>query len=301
MMKYDVIIVGGSYAGLSAAMQLVRARKRTLVIDTGLPRNRFAKASHGFFGRDGQAPYTILNQAAQQLRAYPTLEMVQGDVFTARKIDDGFVAALSDGRQEHATRLILATGLRDELPDIPGLQERWGVTVLHCPYRHGFEFADRNLGVLASHPLSAPQATLIADWGPTTYFTQGVFEPDAEQTSRLNARGVKIERTPIAELLGKGLELDAVKLSDGRMVILNAIFITPKAKMASSLAEVLGCVLDDGPLGAYIRVDDWKQTTVAGVYAAGDITTFIHNATVASASGVLSGVSVHQSLVAVNS
>ena len=297
-MSYDAIIVGGSFAGLSAAMQLARARRRVLVIDAGLPRNRFAKASHGFLGQDGKPPHDILREATRQLRAYPTFELVQGEALTARKAEGGFTVALADGREERADRLVLATGLKDELPPIPGMQERWGVTVLHCPYCHGYEVGDRALGVLANQPQSAHQATLIPDWGPTTYFTQGVFEPDEEQAARLAARGVRIERTPIVELLGKAPGLEAVKLSDGRIVPLGAVFTAPRTSMASSLAEQLGCAFEEGPTGPYLRVDDWKATTVPGVYAAGDAASPMHNATLASAAGVMAGIGAHQSLVA---
>ena len=294
---YDAIVVGGSYAGLSAAMQLARARRRVLVVDAGLPRNRFAAAAHGFLGQDGRPPSDILADAARQLRAYPTVELLAGEALAARAAGDGgFAVTLAAGPEARARRLVLATGLADELPPIPGMPERWGVTVLHCPYCHGYEVAGRPLGVVANHPMSAHQAALIPDWGPTTYFTQGAFEPDAAQAARLAARGVVIERTPVVELLGAAPALDAVRLADGRVVPLGAVFTAPRTRQASPLAEQLGCALDEGPSGGHLRVDDWKQTTVAGVYAAGDAASPMHNATLASAAGVLAGVGTHQSL-----
>ncbi len=296
-MSYDVIVVGGSYAGLSAAMQLARARRRVLVVDAGSPRNRFAKAAHGFFGQDGRAPHEILREAARQVAAYPTVEFVRGEATSARRAGGGFAVALADGREAGAARLVLATGVRDQLPAIAGLAERWGVGVLHCPYCHGYEVSGRELGVLANHPMSAHQAALLPDWGPTTYFTQGVFEPDAEQAARLSARGVRVERTPVVEVLGAAPGLDAVRLSDGRVVPIGALFTASETRAASPLAEQFGCAFDAGPLGAFVRVDDWKQTTVAGVYAAGDAASAMHNATLASAAGVLAGVGAHQSLV----
>jgi len=296
-MSHEVVVIGGSFAGLSAALQLARARRRTLVVDGGLPRNRFAHAAHGFLGQDGKAPHAIVAEAVAQLSVYPSVEFVAGHVSSATRSAEGFVLTLADGRQEHARRLVLATGLTDELPSIPGLQERWGVTVLHCPYCHGYEVRDRALGVLANHPMSAHQALLIPDWGPTTYFTQGVFEPDAQQAARLAARGVFIERSPVVELLGRAPELEAVRLSDGRVVPVHALFTAPRTRPSSPLAEQLGCAFDEGPSGPYLRVDDWKQTTVAGVYAAGDAASPMHNATLASAAGVMAGVGAHQSLV----
>lgn len=296
-MSHEVIVVGGSFAGLSAAMQLARARRRVLVVDAGLPRNRFAHAAHGFFGQDGKAPGAILAEAVAQLRAYPTVDIVSGQVSSAAASAGSFVVSLADGREEHARRLVLATGVRDELPSLPGLVERWGVSVLHCPYCHGYEVRDRALGVLANHPMSSHQAMLIPDWGPTTYFTQGAFVPDEQQTARLTARGVTIEHSPVVELLGTAPQLEACKLRDGRVVPIHALFTAPAVRMASPVAEQLGCAFDEGPMGPYLRVDDWKQTTVPGVFAAGDAAGPMHNATLASAAGVMAGVGAHASLV----
>lgn len=296
-MIHDVIVVGGSYAGLSAAMQLARARKRVLVIDSGAPRNRFAHEGHGFFGQDGRPPFDILRDARGQLAAYPTVAFAAGEVLAACAAQGGFAVALADGREEQAARLILATGVRDELPPIPGIEERWGVSVLHCPYCHGYEVADRALGVLATQPMSVHQAKLIPDWGPTTYFTQGAFEPGEEDAALLATRGVAVERSPVVELLGVAPGLEAVRLADGRTVPLGALFVAPHTLMASPLAEQLGCAFDDGPTGRHVRVDDWRQTSVPGVYAAGDAATPMHSATLASASGAMAGVGAHQSLL----
>ena len=297
-MLHDVIVVGGGFAGLSAAMQLARARRRVLVVDAGLPRNRFAEASHGFLGQDGKAPLDILRQAACQVAAYPTVEIVRGEALEARRdVNDDFVVEISGGRTAKARRLVLAIGVADTLPDVPGLKERWGATVLHCPYCHGYEVRDRPLGVLANHPMAAHQAAMIPDWGPTTLFTQDRFEPDAEQLAHLAARGVTIERRPVVELLGDAPALEAVRLSDGRVVTINALFVAPATRMASSLAQQLGCVFDDGLLGPLIRTDDWKATSIPGVFAAGDAARAMHNATLASADGVMAGVGAHQSLI----
>jgi thioredoxin reductase len=295
-MPHDVIVIGGSYAGLSAAMQLARARRQVLVIDAGLPRNRFATGAHGFLGQDGRPPADILRDAIAQLEAYPTFDLTHGEATGARRDGDGFVVTLADGSEQRAARLVLATGVTDELPPIPGMTERWGQTVLHCPYCHGYEVADQPLGVIAAHPMSAHQAGLIPDWGPTTYFTQGVFEPDAEQAAHLAARGVTIERTPVVELLGEAPALEGVRLADGRTVSVGALFVAPATRPSSPLAELLGCGFDEGHMGPHVRVDEWKQTTVPGVYAAGDAAAPMHNATLASAAGVLAGVGAHQSL-----
>ncbi|MFD4836895.1 NAD(P)/FAD-dependent oxidoreductase [Achromobacter sp. NPDC058515] len=296
-MRHDVIIVGGSFAGLSAAMQLARARRRILLVDAGLPRNRYAAHAHGFLAQDGTPPREIVAQARAQLARYPTVDFLDGEAVVAAPCDGGFELAMASGQRAQASRLILAIGMRDELPPVPGLQERWGQTVLHCPYCHGYEVADQPLGVLAAHPLSAHQAMLLPDWGPTTYFTQGQFEPEPEEARLFAARGVRVERSPIVQLLGAAPALDGVALADGRHAPVKALFVASKTHMASPLATQLGCAFDNGPLGPVIRVDEFRQTTVAGVYAAGDAATPMSNATLASASGVMAGVCVHRSLV----
>lgn len=296
-MIYDAIIVGGSFAGLSAAMQLARARRRVLLIDAGQPRNRFAAHSHGFLGQDGKSPQAIVQVARDQLAHYPTVSFLDGQAVNASAQAGTLRITMAGGQTVQGQRLILATGLRDALPALPGLQERWGKTVLHCPYCHGYEVAGSPLGVMAAHPLSAHQAMLLPDWGPTTYFTQGEFEPDDEQAAVLQKRGVRIERSPIVELMGTAPSLDAVKLADGRRMAIHALFVAARTHMASPLAMQLGCAFNEGPLGPVIHVDEFRQTSVPNVYAAGDAAIPMSNATLASASGVMAGVCVHRSLV----
>ncbi len=296
-MIYDALIVGGSFAGLSAAMQLARARRRVLLIDAGQPRNRFAAHSHGFLGQDGKSPQAIVQVARDQLAHYPTVSFLDGQAVNASAQAGTLRITMAGGQTVQGQRLILATGLRDALPALPGLQERWGKTVLHCPYCHGYEVAGSPLGVMAAHPLSAHQAMLLPDWGPTTYFTQGEFEPDDEQAAVLQKRGVRIERSPIVELMGTAPSLDAVKLADGRRMAIHALFVAARTHMASPLAMQLGCAFNEGPLGPVIHVDEFRQTSVPNVYAAGDAAIPMSNATLASASGVMAGVCVHRSLV----
>ena len=184
---YDAIAIG-SIAGLSAAWQLTRARQHVVVIDAGSPRNRFADEAHGFLGYDGRAPAAIMRDARCQVERYPTVETLSVEAVDATAADHGFVVTLPNGGERRGRRLILATGVSDQLPAIPGLNERWGATVLHCPYCHGYEMRDLPLGVIAAHPLSAHQAIVIPDRGPTTYLTQGQFEPDAADRAAFAAR-----------------------------------------------------------------------------------------------------------------
>ncbi|MEB3044122.1 NAD(P)/FAD-dependent oxidoreductase [Rhizobium mulingense] len=296
-MSYEVIVIGGNFAGLSAAMQLARARRRVLLVDAGMPRNRFSQAAHGFLGQDGRAPAAIMEEGKRQLSLYPNITLRDGKVVHAQMQDDQFIVGIEGGGEERARRLILATGVSDTLPEIAGLGDRWGRSVLHCPYCHGYEVSGGELGVLANHQHSAHSAMMIPDWGATTFFTQAQFEPDEEQLARLTARGVRIEHSPVVELLGDTPKLEAVRLADGRIVPLDAIFVAPKTAMASPVAEQLGCAFEDGAFGPVIRIDENKETSITGVFAAGDAASSMHSGTLASASGVLAGVHCHQSLV----
>lgn len=294
---YDAIIVGGSFAGLSAGLQLARARRSILVIDEGQRRNRFSSHSHGFLGQDGREPAAIVAEAKAQLLAYPTVAWRDGRATDAEPSDDGFSITDSGGDQHQARRLLLATGVRDELPAIPGLRERWGKSVLHCPYCDGYELGGGKLGVLASGSFSALKAALVADWGEVTLFLNGEAEPDAEAAALLARRGVTVERVPVAAAEGEGTAMAGLRLADGRLAPVKALFVAAGICPASPLAEELGCAFDNGPFGPLLRVDGMKQTSVAGVYAAGDAATGRHSVALAVADGVLAGTGLHISLL----
>lgn len=296
-MQQDVIIIGGSFAGLSAAMQLVRGQRKVTVVDAGKPRNRFAEHSHGFFGLDGQTPKAIKQESWQQLLAYDTATIIEAKVTNVEKTANGFTVQISNQSQLSGKKLILATGLQDRLPDIKGMKSRWGKTVVYCPYCHGYELRNRLLGVIATGPMSLHQAGMIPDWGVTTYFSQGEHFPDIEQKIFLQQRGVRFEDTPVIEVLGEYTDISAVKLADGRVIEVEGIYVGPKTQMASLIPKQLGCEFTQGPMGEIIITDDFKQTTVKGVFAAGDIVNPIQNATFASASGVMAGVGAHHQLI----
>lgn len=294
---HDVIIVGGSFAGVSAAMQLVRARRSVLLVDAGMPRNRFVASAHGFLGQDGRPPREIIAAALGQLAAYPSLRFLAAQARHARRNGDVFELDLGADGVALGRRLILATGVADELPEVTGMRERWGLSVFSCPYCHGYEVADRRLGVIANHPMSAHQAVLVSDWGPTVYFTQDRFEPDEELLPLFLARGIRVERRPVVEIVGAGATIEAARTADGHSVPVEAVFTAPRTCLTSPLAEQLGCRIEDGPLGPLVSVDDQKRTSIEGVFAAGDVTSMMANATLASAAGVMAGVCAHRSLV----
>lgn len=296
-MRYDAIVIGGSFAGLSAATYIARARRSVCIIDVGAPRNRFATHSHGFLAQDGSNPAAMLATARQQVAAYPTTTFMEGKAISATGELGAFTVRLESAEVVEGARLVLAYGISDELPDLPGLKERWGKSVLHCPYCHGFEFSDQRLGVLNMSPISVHQAMLIAEWGPTTLYLNGEADADETALAALEQRGVKIERATIKALHGEGAALSAIEFSDGRTKEIDALFIGPRNHLNSDIAQQLGCALEHTPFGLVIRTDELKMTNVEGVYAAGDITRGAHSVTWACSDGVMAGVAVHRSLV----
>lgn len=292
-MMNDVIIVGGSYAGLSAGLQLARARRQVLVIDAGQRRNRFAATSHGFLGQDGQAPEVIAAEGRSQLMEYPTVTWVQGSAVQVNQQAEGFSVRTEHSGTFHARRLILATGVVDELPAVEGLKERWGTRVFHCPYCHGYELDQGRIGVLATSPLAMHHALMLPDWGTTTLFTNGVFTPDAEQQAQLDRRGVSVESAGVRRISGERADLE---LDDGRVFNLDGIFTMSRTRI-SPLAEQLGCELADGPTGPYLYTNDTRQTSVPGVFACGDASLAAGSVALAVGEGVRAGVGAHFSLI----
>ncbi len=296
-MRYDTIIVGGSFAGLSAALYLGRARRSVCVLDTRTPRNRYAGASHGLFGQDGKDPMEMLATMRAQVAAYPTVQFIDAAALEAVRDGEAFTVTLANGETIIASTLLLGFGISDILPDLPGLAGRWGKSVIHCPYCHGYEFSGKRLGVLHLSPMSVHQALLVPEWGPTTYFLNGgQIEPEA--AADLTRRGVAIEAAPVEGLVGEGTALSALRLGDGREYPLDALYIGPPNRFNSDLAERLGCGIEAGPLGPVVTVDEMKATSVAGVYAAGDITRMAHTVTFACADGVMAALAIHRSLIA---
>lgn len=290
---YDVIIVGGSYAGLSAGMQLARARRRVLVIDAGQRRNRYASHSHGFLTQDGRPPAEIAADGKRQLLAYPTVTWREGRAAHAGATANGYRVTLDDGSAADSQRLILATGVVDELPPVEGLGERWGASVFHCPYCHGYELDQGRIGVIATGPLSMHHGLMLPDWGQVTFFLNGAFEPDAAQLADLARRGTRVERTPVARIAG----VADVVLADGSVHAMAGLFVAPRTHQASALAGQLGCALDDGPMGQVVRVDEMKATTVPGVFSCGDAARAAGNVAFAVADGAMAGVAAHRTLM----
>ena len=289
----DVIVVGGSYAGMAAALQLLRARRSVTVVDEGLRRNRFASHAHGFLGQDGVDPGVIAAQARRQLAAYPTLTWVEGRAVAGEGRKDGFRVTLDGGGVLEGRRVLLATGVRDDLPSLPGLAERWGQSVFHCPYCHGYELDRGRIGVIATGPMSLHQAQLLPEWGAVTLLLNGAVEPDAAARADLAARGVALEEVPVARIEGRA----EVVLADGRRLDFAGLFTAARCLPASPLAEAMGCELMETPMGVQVATGDTKETSLAGVFACGDVARVPHSVSLAVADGAWAGAQIHRSLV----
>jgi thioredoxin reductase len=292
-MMYDVIVIGGGYAGMAAALQLLRARRTVLVIDAGMRRNRSAGHAHGFLGQDGVPPGRIAAEARGQLESYPDLTWVDGEAISLNGERDAFEVTLLDSQIFQARRVLFATGVRDALPAIKGIEERWGRSVFHCPYCHGYELDRGHIGVIASGPMSPHQAELLTEWGTVTFFPNGALALEDEECDALKTRGVIIEDAEIERLDG---EAD-VCLADGRALSFAGLFVATSVSPASPLPERVGCKIEETPMGAMIRTDTAKQTAVPGIYACGDVASMPHSVSLAVGDGAMAGVQVHRSLV----
>lgn len=294
---YDVIIIGGSYAGLSAAIQLGRARRKVLIIDEGLRRNRFAAHSHGFITQDGVDPAVIAAKAREQVLNYPTITWLSARADSAQKLEtsstDAGFEVLAKGARHQSRRLLLATGVKDLLPAIEGLAERWGKAVFHCPYCHGYELNQGPIGVIAGSELSMHHALMLPDWGPTTLLLNDAFTPNAEQLAALTARGTTLERCPISAITG---HVD-INLADGRVLSFAGLFAMAPFELASPIAHDLGLEMEQGPLGATIKTDVMKETSLPGVFACGDAARPMASVALAVGDGNLAGAGVHRSLM----
>jgi thioredoxin reductase len=295
---YEVIIVGGGTAGLSAALVLGRARRRVLLLDTGQPRNAPAQAAHGFFSRDGTPPLELLEIGRRQLCPYDSVEIRAIEATGARHRDDGFAVDLVDGTLVRTRMLILATGVRDELPDLPGFNALWGRGIYHCPYCHGWEVRDQPLAVRANGELAIHLAPLIRQWSrDLVLLTDGPISiPEADLAS-IRSLDIQIREDPIARLEGDA-GLVRIAFTTGEPLARRALFYPPTQHPRTDLARQLGCdLIEEGPIPGLIRVDGFQQTTVPGVYAAGDVATMMQQLATAAASGATAAAGLNLALV----
>jgi thioredoxin reductase len=263
--EYDVVVVGGGAAGLSAALVLGRARRRVAVIDAGAPRNAPAAHLQGFLSRDGMAPAGLLATGRAEISGYD-VELVQDEVVS---IAPGFNLRLAGGRMITARRVLVATGIRDELPDLPGVHERWGRDLLHCPYCHGWEVRDQPLGVLGTVPGSVQHAELVRQWSDDVVFFAHTYDLTSQERAGLVARGVRVVSGEVARLVVEDDRLHGVELVDGQVVARTAVFVRPVNRPPDDgLLAGLGCTVDET---GFVQVDRTGRTSNPGVWAAGNV------------------------------
>lgn len=304
---YDAIVVGGGVAGLSAGLMLGRARRRVLLLDAGEPRNASAAAAHGVFTRDGTPPLELLRLAREQLRPYATVELRSEAAVAASAVDGGFEVELADGERARGRKLLLATGVRDELPAIPGFAELWGGSVFTCPYCHGWEMRDEPLAVYANGAVAMHAAPLLRNWSrDVVLLTDGPAELTAEERAKLAALEIPVREERVARLVGAAAgapgggerRLECVVFVGGEELRRRGILMRPGQRPRTELAVGLGCGLkEDGPMAGLIVVDATQQTTVPGVFAAGDLVG-MPQVNIAAASGSTAGAMLNAALIA---
>ncbi|TNC27727.1 NAD(P)/FAD-dependent oxidoreductase [Amycolatopsis alkalitolerans] len=301
--KYDVVVVGGGAAGLSGALALSRARRSVLVIDAGSPRNAPAEGVHNYLGREGTPPLELVAAGRAEVAGYGG-EFADGTVTSAKPLDSGgFLVTLADGREVRARRLLVTTGLVDELPDLPGVAERWGREVLHCPYCHGWEVRDRPVGILGTGPMAAHAALLWRQWTEDVIlFRHTAPEPSEEERAQFAARGIRIVEGEVAGLDVTGDRLTGVLLASGEVVPRAAVVVEPKFTARADVLVSLGLEtteLEMGGqvLGRYVAADPAGATAVPGVWVAGNVANLMAQVIVAAGSGMTAGAAINADLL----
>ncbi|MCS5732252.1 NAD(P)/FAD-dependent oxidoreductase [Herbiconiux daphne] len=296
---WDVIIVGGGAAGLNAALVLARARRRVVVVDAGEPRNRFAPHMHGYLTRDGLSPLDLLELGRAEVLGYGA-EIVEGRAVSASGEAGAFTVTLDGGRMLTGRRLIVATGLRDELPGIPGLAEQWGTGAVACPYCDGWEARDLRIGVIATSAMSIHQASLVRQWSAhVTFVGPPTTELDADTRAGLEARGTRILPNAVTAVLADAEgRLTGVALDDGSTIELDRLFVGPRPVARDELLRQLGAEQMTTPMGEWTASDPFGDTSVAGVWVAGNSANAGALVIVAAAAGATAATAINADLVA---
>jgi thioredoxin reductase len=293
MNEYDVAVVGGGAAGLSAALVLVRARRAVVVIDAGTPRNAPAAHMQGFLSRDGMPPTELLAAGRAEVAGYGG-HLVSGTVTDVRRNDGSFELTLADGQAVSARRVLVTTGLRDELPDLPGVRERWGRDLLHCPYCHGHEVRDQRLGVLGGNPDAVQHALVVRQWAADVVFFTHTGTLTTDEREQLVARGIGVVDGPVGRLVVEDDRLHGVELADGRFVRRDAVFVRPAFTPNSDLLTGLGCESHDN---GWVVADPTGRTSVTGVWVAGNAVNPRAQVITAAGEGSAAAIAINADLV----
>lgn len=293
--NFDVIIIGGSYAGLSAAMSLGRSLRSVLVIDSGLPCNRQTPHSQNFLTHDGHTPGQIVAEARAQLTKYDMVKFHNGLAVSGEKTDRGFTITTQSGETFDAQKLIFATGIKDIIPDIPGFAECWGISVVHCPYCHGYEYRNQKTGILANGAKAYHLASLLNNLTPDlALLTNGRVELDFPAAEKLRAHGIRISEKGVTEIVHEDGYVKEVVFTDGSREAFTAVYAALPFEQHSDIPMALGCALTEHD---YIEVDTMQKTTIEGVFACGDNAAMMRSVANAVASGNETGAIVNKELV----
>ena len=290
-------MIGGGSAGLSAALMLGRARRRVMVVDAGMPRNRFAAHMHGGLGLDGMPPLDLLATGRREVASYGG-EFWDTAAVATRRDGQGFAVETADGRTALARALLVATGARDELPGIEGLAQWWGRGVAVCPYCDGWEVRDQRIGILATGPASPVQAQLLRQWsGIVSYLTDAAEPLEDDDLAAFGARGIRIEDGAVRRVLARDGRLAGVEMAGGRVIELDAVFTVPRLLPLDEPLRQLGAERTEYPWGSFATTDPSGQTSVTGVWAAGNVVNAMANVPVAAGAGALAAGAINHALV----
>lgn len=293
--KFEVIIIGGSYSGLSAAMALGRSLRKVLVIDAGKPCNRQTPHSHNFLTQDGSTPGEISRIGREQVAKYDTITFLDGFAVEGKKSHSGFEIKTEKGELYEGKKLIFATGVKDIMPEIPGFAECWGISVIHCPYCHGYEVKNQPTGILANGEFGFEFGKMITNWTKDlTLFTRGKSTLTEEHASKLADKGVKIIETEIEQIEHTDGKLEKLILQDGSQLPLNALYAKVDFAQSTDIPAGLGIEMTEQ---GHIKVDTMQKTNIPGVYACGDSTTMFRSVSFAVSSGTIAGAACNKELI----
>ncbi|MCV9385106.1 NAD(P)/FAD-dependent oxidoreductase [Reichenbachiella ulvae] len=292
---YDTIIIGGSYAGLSAAMALGRSLRQVLIIDSGQPCNAQTPHSHNFITQDGVAPGIIAGKARAQVLAYDSISFYEGLALNGRQLDGGFEIETDKGERFKTKKLLFASGIRDLMPDIPGIKECWGISVIHCPYCHGYEVRNQKTGILASGEVAFEMGKLISNWTfDLTLYTQGESSLKTEQVTALKNKGILINEKQVVEVSHDQGQIKGIEFRDGSKESLNALYVRLPFEQKCQIPNQLGCEVDEQ---GYLVVNRMQKTSLDGVYACGDCTSPFRSVANAVQSGSFAGAVINKDLI----
>jgi thioredoxin reductase len=292
---FEVIIIGGSYAGLSAAMVLGRSIRKVLIIDSGNPCNKQTPYSHNFITHDGETPAAITHKAKEQVMAYPTISFMDGKVIHAEKRNELFDIETEKGQHFLAERLLFATGVSDQMPDIKGFAECWGISILHCPYCHGYEVRNAATAILGNGDLAWHLGMLLTNWTKDiTLLTNGAAAFSATHLAALDEQNINIIEKDVSDIIHENGQIKQVYFKDGTIMPVSVMYAKVPFSQHCDVPEKLGCRLTEH---GYIYIDDNHQTTVTGVYAAGDNTTLARVLTNAIGAGSRAGIAINTDLI----